>query len=146
MPPPPPPPFASQPFPPHSAPLPPLPSFPGTQSPPRKRRRWLRWLLGLIAAMGASSVFSVVVLLRRMSEERYGAGARYFDLDSYKRGGDYWQPLPPDAPDSVTEQERGSMRRELLQTQMLRFLLHAMRRSAFNTPAQSLWNAAGQLQ
>lgn len=130
MPPPPPPPFASQPFPPHSAPLPPLPPFPGTQSQPRKRRRWLRWLFALIAAMGASSVFSVVVLLRRMSEERYGAGARYFDLDAYKRGGDLWQPLPPDAPDSVSEQERGAMRRELLQTQMLRFLLHAMRRSA----------------
>lgn len=129
MPPPPPPPFASHPYPPHSAPLPPLPPFSGTQPPPRKRRRWLRWLVALVAAMGASSVLSLVLLLRRMSEERYGASARYFDLDAYKRGGDQWQPLPPDAPDSVSEQEREAMRRELLQTQLLRFALHAMRRS-----------------
>ena len=124
-PPPPPPTFSAQAYPPHSGAFPPLPPLPPA---PRRRRRWLRWLLAVIAAMGASSALSLVLLLRRMSEERHGAGAAHFDMDAYKRGGDQWLPLPPDAPDSVSDEERASMRRELLQSQMLRIALHALRR------------------
>jgi len=71
---------------------------------------------------------------------------RYFDLDAYKRGGDQWQPLPPDAPDSVSELERESMRRELLQAQMFRLLLHAAQRSVRSRQGSFFGNAAGQLQ
>ena len=95
--------------------------------------------------MGASSVF-VVLLRRRMSEERDGAGARYFDLDAYKRGGDQWQPLPPDAPDSITELERESMRRELMQAQTFSLLLHAVQRFVTTRQRSFFGNAAGQLQ
>ena len=78
-----------------------------------------------------------MLLFRRMSEESQGGGVHHFDFDAYKRGGDQWRPLPPDAPRSITDREREAVGEELLQTQMLKLMLHASKRSEQHAHARS---------